>query len=168
MNTRTRIALAGAVLTASTIALAPSAAADERTCRGSIGATTLDNVRVPTGATCTLTGTYLKGTLKVESGGTLYASRVRVTGNVQSEGHRYVRVLDSRVGGSIQLKQGSALDLRRNIVTGDIQLLTNTTGAKYVYSNRVNGNLQCKENRPAPIGSGNVVAGNKEDQCARL
>ena len=168
MNTRTRIALAGAVLTASTIAFAPTAAAEERTCRGSIGASTLDNVRVPSGATCTLTGTYLKGTLKVESGGTLYANRVRVTGNVQSEGHKYVQVLDSRVGGSIQLKQGSALDLRRNIVTGDIQLFTNTTGAKYVYSNRVNGNLQCKENRPAPIGSGNIVSGNKEDQCARL
>jgi hypothetical protein len=91
-----------------------------------------------------------------------------VTGNVQSEGHRYVRVLDSRVGGSIQLKQGSALDLRRNIVTGDIQLFTNATGTKYVYSNRVNGNLQCKENTPAPVGSGNIVAGNKEDQCRRL
>ena len=168
MNTRTRIALAGAVLTASTIAFAPSAAAEERTCRGSIGAVTLDNVRVPAGATCTLTGTVLKGTLKVETGATLNASRVRVTGNVQSEGHRYVRVLDSHVGGSIQLKQGSALDLRRNIVTGDIQLFTNTTGAKYVHSNRVNGNLQCKENTPAPVGSGNIVAGNKEDQCRRL
>ncbi|HSF99375.1 MAG TPA: hypothetical protein VLA55_11830 [Ornithinibacter sp.] len=168
MNTRTRIALAGAVLTASTIAFVPSAAAEERTCRGAIGATTLDNVRVPTGATCTLTGTVLKGTLKVEQGGTLLATRVRVTGNVQSEGHRYVRVLDSSVGGSIQLKQGSALDLRRNVVTGDIQLFTNTSGAKYVYSNRVNGNLQCKENRPAPVGSGNIVGGNKEDQCARL
>jgi hypothetical protein len=77
MNTRTRIALAGAVLTASTIAFAPGAAAEERACRGSIGAVTLDNVRVPAGATCTLTGTVLKGTLKVEKGATLYASRVR-------------------------------------------------------------------------------------------
>ena len=25
-----------------------------------------------------------------------------------------------------------------------------------------------KENRPAPTGGGNVVQGNKEDQCARL
>ena len=33
---------------------------------------------------------------------------------------------------------------------------------------RVDGNLQCKENRPAPSGSRNVVQGNKEDQCANF
>jgi hypothetical protein len=37
-----------------------------------------------------------------------------------------------------------------------------------VGENRVDGNLQCKVNRPAPEGGGNVVHGNKEDQCARL
>jgi hypothetical protein len=37
-----------------------------------------------------------------------------------------------------------------------------------ISSNRVNGNLQCKENQPAPTGSGNTVGGNKEDQCQRL
>ena len=168
MNTRTRISLVAAVLTGSTLVFAPSAAAEERTCRGSIGASTLDNVRVPAGATCRLTGTILKGTLKVEGGATLYASGIRVNGNVQSEGHWYVRIHDSRIGGSIQLKQGGALDLRRDVVSGDIQLFTNTSGTKYVYGNRVDGNLQCKENRPAPVGSGNVVQGNKEDQCARL
>ena len=31
-----------------------------------------------------------------------------------------------------------------------------------------NGNLQCKENVPSPTGGGNVVQGNKEDQCRRL
>ncbi len=32
----------------------------------------------------------------------------------------------------------------------------------------VDGNLQCKENQPRPTGGGNIVHGNKEDQCARL
>jgi hypothetical protein len=32
----------------------------------------------------------------------------------------------------------------------------------------VNGNLQCKENRPPPGGGANVVGGNKEDQCSWL
>jgi hypothetical protein len=52
-------------------------------------------------------------------------------------------------------------------VTGDIQSFTNR-GAQYFNSNRVNGNLQCKSNVPAPTGSGNIVGGNKEDQCRRL
>jgi hypothetical protein len=34
--------------------------------------------------------------------------------------------------------------------------------------NSVAGNLQCKENVPAPRGGNNVVQGNKEDQCAAL
>ena len=44
-------------------ALAPaSASAEERTCRGSLGGVTVDNLRVPQGASCTLTGTRVKGT----------------------------------------------------------------------------------------------------------
>lgn len=168
MKRFTTTILGTAIALGGTVAFAPGASAEERTCRGSIGAVALDNVRVPAGASCTLTGTSLKGTLKVERGATLTATRVRVNGNVQSEGHRFVRVLDSRVGGSIQLKQGGALDLRRNVVTGDLQAFTNTTGAKTIYTNRVGGNLQCKENVPAPVGSGNIVQGNKEDQCRRL
>jgi hypothetical protein len=41
-------------------------------------------------------------------------------------------------------------------------------GAISIARNRVDGNLQCKENRRRPTGGRNVVQGNKEDQCARL
>ncbi len=150
------------------VALAPSAAAEERTCRGSIKAVTLDNVRVPAGATCTLTGTVVKGTVKVESRATLTATRVRLTGNLQAEGHRAVTLTSSTVGGSVQLKQGGAATLTSNRVKGDVQLFTNRTGTKRLTGNRIDGNLQCKENAPAPVGSRNVVGGNKEDQCRRL
>ena len=34
--------------------------------------------------------------------------------------------------------------------------------------NTVKGNLQCKENNPAPVGGQNTVHGSKEDQCRRL
>jgi hypothetical protein len=34
-------------------------------------------------------------------------------------------------------------------------------------SNTITGNMQCKENRLAPTGSGNTAA-IKEDQCAAL
>jgi uncharacterized membrane protein len=36
---------------------APAAQAEERVCRGTIGATTVDNLRVPQDTSCTLNGT---------------------------------------------------------------------------------------------------------------
>jgi hypothetical protein len=132
-----------------------------------LGALTVDNLRVPQGATCTLNGTKVKGTVKVEYGATLQATGIRVVGNIQAEGHRRVNVKSSAVGGSIQLKQGGAADVRFNRVTGDVQSFTNR-GTQWIARNTINGNLQCKENSPAPTGGGNVVGGNKEDQCSRL
>jgi hypothetical protein len=37
-----------------------------------------------------------------------------------------------------------------------------------VRGNVVDGNLECKENVPAPVGGRNTVDGSKVDQCARL
>jgi hypothetical protein len=59
---------------------------------GTNGGRTVDNLRVPQGATCTLNGTYVKGTIKVERAATLRAHGVRVIGNVQAENSRNVVV----------------------------------------------------------------------------
>lgn len=158
----------GGMLLSALVLAAPAASAEERVCTGTIGAATLDDVVVPAGATCTLTGTTLEGNLKVERGATAVVSGARIDGNIQSQGHRSVTVTDTRVGGSIQLEQGGAVTLRDNRVTGDVQLFTNTSGAKAVDANTIGGNLQCKENTPAPTGSRNVVDGNAEDQCRGL
>jgi len=148
--------------------VAAPAAAEERSCRGTIGAVTVDNLRVPQGATCTLAGTFVKGTVKVERDATLKASAIRVIGNIQAENHRSVSVTNrSRVDGSLQVKQGGGATVSNSIFGSDVQFFTNA-GAISITSNRIDGNLQCKENRPAPTGGGNVVQGNKEDQCARL
>lgn len=181
-------ATAAAICVGGAASLAPAAHAEERSCRGSIGAWTLDNVRVPASATCYLTGTYVKGTVKVERGARLFARDVHVVGNVQGENARNVVVKSgSRVGGSVQVEQGRYATVRgsrvigdvqyssnrgylrvnRNRVGGSIQVIGNSGGAE-IYRNTVNGNLQCKENRPRPTGGGNVVGGNKEDQCARF
>ena len=57
--------------------------------------------------------------------------------------------------------------MQRNDVSGDVQSFTNR-GSQTFRSNVIGGNLQCKDNVPAPTGGGNIVDGNKEDQCARL
>ena len=166
----------------------PSAMAEEFTCRGTVGATTLDNVRVPQGATCVLEGTKAEGTVKVERNATLKAKHVRVIGNVQGENARLVKVIrNSRVGGSVQVVQGRSAVIRgsrvnadilyddnnrsvravNNQVGGNIQAFQNSGGVR-IARNTVDGNLQCKENHPKPTGGGNTVHGNKEDQCSRL
>lgn len=169
---------------------APAALAEERVCRGTIGATTVDNLRVPQAATCTLNGTKVEGTLKVESRAKLYAEGIRVIGNVQSEGFKVVSLrAGSKVGGSVQLENGQSGGLGRVISTrinGDLQLFSNearmvarndtilgnlqavsNTGGLVIENNTIAENLQCKQNDPPPTGGGNT-AGDKEDQCARL
>jgi len=178
------------VLLASTLLLLTSAVAwaEETTCRGSLGAVTVDNLRVPQNASCTLDGTKVKGNIKVGNGASLTARRVRVNGNVQAEGAKVVKVLaGSTVGGNIQIKQGSAAQVDRVRVHGDIQFESNhwalsatrnqvggnvqifkNTGGVVISDDTIDGDLQCKENDPAPTGGNNVVQGNKEDQCAHL
>jgi hypothetical protein len=183
-----KYAMIAAAAMCATVLAAPAAQAEERTCRGSLGRVTVDDLRVPDGATCTLNGTTVKGTIKVESRATLIADAVRVVGNVQAEDARKVIVrAGSRVGGSVQVVQGGIgrvvgsnvqgdilyddqdgkVASIRTTVGGNIQAFQNTGGVE-IRRNRVDGNLQCKENRPAPVGGNNIVDGNKEDQCARL
>ncbi|HZG98918.1 MAG TPA: hypothetical protein VEY14_11695, partial [Nocardioidaceae bacterium] len=137
------IASAATAALAMSLSAAPTAYAEERTCRGTLGAITVDNLRVPDGATCTLEGTTVKGTVSVESRATLRAVNVRVVGNVQSENARRVVVRGSSVGGSIQHVQGGAAVVRGNRVSGDVQMFSNG-GDIVIARNRIDGNLQCK------------------------
>lgn len=157
-------------------------------CRGTLGRVTKDNIVVPNGATCTLSGTRAEGNIIVKTGATLTANGVRVDGNIQAEGHKSVVVRrDSRVKGDIQIKQGAsarALDtviggnlqveqnrgtfiFARNLIDGDLQAKANRGGGLTIKGNRIGGNLQCESNNPAPVG-GNNRASDKEGQCSRL
>jgi hypothetical protein len=187
MITIKRAAILGGAAIAGSLAIPAVAAADERVCTGAIGLETVDNVRVPEGAACTLDGTVVQGTVKVERDATLEADAVTVIGNVQGEGAADVVVRRSRVGGSVQVKQGDAAETSGTRVTGDIQydqqsgalrVADNFVGGSVqavaneggitIVTNTIDGNLQCKENAPRPTGGGNLVHGNAEDQCAAL
>ena len=156
-----------AVLAGIAVTGASAGTAEERSCRGTLNAITVDNLRVPQGATCVLRGTQIKGRLRILRGATLRATKILVVGNVQAENHAYVAVRRSQLGGSIQIVQGGGARLSANTIKGDIQLFENRRSLT-VARNQVNGNLQCKENRISPTGGGNVVQGTKQDQCSRL
>lgn len=161
------IAATGMIFTAA-VAVAPTASAGERVCRGYIGKVVVDNVKVPKNAKCQMVGTRVKGNIKVESGAILNASKLSIDGDIQTQGHRSVAIGGVRIDGNIQVESGGGASIRKNYVDGDIQLFSNKRGTKNVYDNRVDGNLQCKSNSPAPQGARNVVKGNKEDQCRRF
>lgn len=158
------------------------------TCNGlSLGAVLLDTVTVPAGASCTLDGTRLTGSLLAGAGAVVRASQARINGSVQADGAASV-VLDSgsTVGGSVQIKQGGTATLAAISVSGDLQI-DGLAGPAAASGNRIGGNLQaignrggltlgantvrgvleCKDNLPAPTGAGNV-ASQKLDQCRGL
>ena len=163
------------------------ARADDTICRGTLGAISVDNLKVPDRAKCTLNGAHVKGNIIVGTGATLIAKAVTVDGNLQAEGAQSVTVTSrSFVGGSVQIKQGGGASLSGLRINGDLQLESNrsrltisgnrvggnlqavqNTGGLRLTDNRIAQALQCKENTPAPTGGGNV-AGDKEDQCAGL
>lgn len=169
-------------------ALPATSALADQTCRGTIGAESIDdNIDVPDAATCRLVGTQVGGNVIVGTGSTLVATGARVDGNVQAEGSRSVTVSGGSVIGSVQHKQGGAatvdavavdgnvqlesnggaLRVTGNDVEGDVQAFSNAGGVA-ISDNTIGGNLQCKSNDPAPTGGDNIVGGNAEDQCANL
>lgn len=151
-----------------------------------------DNVIVPQSAVCSLRNAKLNGSVYVSQGGGLTISgRTYINGNVISEdGGAYVRIVGPSVvvGGNVQIKnnyQASSIQpgtlIHGNFqyvensgplfasgafIGSDFQLFSNTGGATLT-RNTIRQNMQCKENTPAPVGSGNR-AGDKEDQCAGL
>lgn len=164
--------------------------ADDTICTGNLSGSHT-NVIVPDGATCTLSSARVEGNVEVKTGAALTVNGpTYIGGNVQSEGSRFVRLSGAgvTVAGNVQIKkvtEASGLQPGTNIygnfqfeensgflfaagsfIRGDFQFFKNSGGANIV-NNTIRQNMQCKENSPAPTGSGNS-AGDKEDQCAIL
>jgi hypothetical protein len=149
-----------------------------------LGSARSGEIEVPAGQVCVLQGSVVDGNIKLNRGSVLDARDVtvignlqaeaaasvllagasRVTGSVQSKQGRRATIVGARIGGDLQLDAHSdALLAVGNQVGGNIQVVGNRGGVT-LDDNRTNGNLQCKENLPAPRGSGNTAA-SIEDQC---
>lgn len=118
-------------------------------------------------------GNHITGSLQLEnltgseeSSG--YVGEIDIEGDVQFKDNLSQMVaLDGVVGGSIEAKRNTdTLFIGRNSVVGDVQVKENTTTALGVFSNMIDGNLQCKDNEPFFFAAGNVVEGKVKGQCA--
>ena len=139
----------------------------EYRCMGTTQAITADNLVVPPGETCNLLGARIKGSIKVEDNATLNASGLYVKGSIQAKKAKSVKISSSMVGGSVDVEEGQSALLSESQVGGGVKFIKNTS-VLIISNNTIGGNLQCKENRLTPTGGGNIVQGNKEDQCSAL
>jgi hypothetical protein len=139
----------------------------EYSCSDSLGAVIVDNLLVPQDHTCTLNRTRVLGNIKVETGATLDAFNINVSGSIQADKAGSIRITDSTLRGSLQVVESNSVFLDISYIEGDVQLVKNTNSIT-VLNNTIAGNLQCKDNEIMPAGWGNVVSGNKEEQCSGL
>jgi hypothetical protein len=150
-----------------------------------VGAVTVDNVEVPAGMACRLTGTTVRGSVQAEPGGVLIAGDVAVAGSVQGSqaAHLQISGAATRIAGSVQAEGGGSLAVEDARVSGDVFAnglldlvevrgtqvggnvqITDNLGGGAIVGNRISGNLQCTGNLPAPLASDNVAA-QIENQC---
>jgi hypothetical protein len=136
------------------------------TLRGST--TVIGNVQVKRLAAVRVENSTIDGDLQLEeAGASLVASGNRIGGNLQVTKAASASISSTFVNGDLQLEENSgALSSNGADVRGNFQVFKNRGGVQLV-NNRVAQVLECKENVPAPTGSGNV-AGEKKEQCRAL
>ncbi len=130
--------------------------------------TVIGNVQVKRLAAVRVENSTIDGDLQLEeAGASLVASGNRIGGNLQLTKAGSASIASTFVNGDLQLVENSgALSSTGADVRGNFQVFKNLGGVRLV-NNRVAQVLECKENLPAPTGSGNV-AGEKLEQCRAL
>lgn len=175
---------AAASATALLIAPTPASAGDTE-CVGALTGIH-DNVVVPPGAVCALTGATVLGNVKALENSRLFVFASTVRGNVEGDKASEVRVqfesqvggnvhvkgtdagtfnavdINVRVGGDVQFEEGQGtVFVDDALITGDVVVIKNT-GRVEVEFNTVGGNVKVEDNVIQITGMsvvGNAVAG---------
>jgi hypothetical protein len=155
-------------------------------CTGDLGAVSVDNLRVPEGASCTLNRTTVNGNIHVEDNASLRAYDANINGNIQANRAASVNFYaGSSVNGNIHIHRSGSAEIQAVDINGNLKLenndrflnaadntidgnlqASNNSGGLSITANQIDGNLQCDANSPPPALSGNRVTGNLEGQCA--
>ncbi|RKF29226.1 hypothetical protein [Micromonospora globbae] len=121
-RTVTKLATVSAVVAGSLLVVAPSAHADLVThCVGTGGAVTVPNdLLVPAGKSCTLTGTTITGNVSVAAGANLVVVGGNVSGEVRVAADGYLDATDTTIGGQVVLAAGGYGAFLRDARTGAV------------------------------------------------
>ncbi|MCO1597037.1 hypothetical protein M8C17_17925 [Micromonospora sp. RHAY321] len=121
-RTLAKLATVTAVVASSVLAVAPSAHADLVTyCIGTGGAVTVPNdLYVPAGESCALTGTTITGNVSVAAGGNLVVSGGTISGEVRIATDGYLDATNTTVGGQVVLAAGGYGAFLNGARTGNV------------------------------------------------
>ncbi|MEV8507165.1 hypothetical protein AB0368_20455 [Actinoplanes sp. NPDC051475] len=116
------LALVSTAVAVSALAAAPGARADLVThCVGTGGPVTVPNdLYVPAGQSCALTGTTVTGNVSVAAGANLVVTGGRLSGEIQVAADGYLDATDTTVGGGIDLASGGYGIFLRNARSGAV------------------------------------------------
>ena len=142
-RTAAKLAAVTAVVTAAALTVAPtSASADLVThCVGTGGAVTVPNdLLVPAGQSCALTGTTITGNVSVAAGANLVITRGRISGEVQVAADGYLDAGDTAVGGGVEVASGGFGAFLKDTGTGSITVRPkgSATVDSFLYTENVN------------------------------
>lgn len=139
MKIRTFIATASLVASGSLVAFSGSAqAALYTTCVGDGGAVTVSNdLVVPAGKSCTLTGTKVKGSVTVEAGADLVAAGATFNGAVNVEENAYLDLTDTTVKGALTTESAFGTHLEKS----NVKTVDATEGFVYAVDSTLGGNV---------------------------
>lgn len=151
MKIRTFIATASLVASGSLVAFSGSAqAALYTTCVGDGGAVTVSNdLVVPAGKSCTLTGTKVKGSVTVEAGADLVAAGATFNGAVNVEEDAYLDLTDTTVKGALTTDSAFGTHLEKS----NVKTVDATEGFVYAVDSTLGGNVSTESGELYVSGS---------------
>jgi hypothetical protein len=140
-------------------------------------------------ARCQLAGTTVRGNVTLFAGGSLIASDVSISGNLDAMRADFVVVEGSEIDGNVNLNElvgdrsslenneiggnaslasnRSAMEIINNEIDGNVRVIGNAGGVS-ISGNDIDGQLECSGNAPAPTGLGNRVDEGLRGQCQNL
>lgn len=150
-------------ITATTAALlipTSAAIADDTRCAGTLGPVVVDNLIVPTGSTCSLIGTQVRGNVRVEPKARLDASRATIAGSLEcarvnpavSSQHCLLRN-ETRLRGSVKLMPGATFATNDADIEDDVAC-DGCRRSDLNFGTTVGGDVQIKEAQEGSVNTG--------------
>jgi len=146
------------------LAIASPASARDLRCNGAYKGKTLDDVTVPRGAACTLTGSTVRGDVVVLKNAYFQATATVVRGDVEGKRAQTVFIdTGSKVGGSVEAVRTIQFYVYNSMVGEDIELHVVGIGWAYL---KGEGTFEVNNRGPfrwTPEGTFAGVASDQED-----
>ncbi|TDO42156.1 hypothetical protein [Paractinoplanes brasiliensis] len=140
---------AAAGLLAGLIPAVPASAALVTYCIGTGGAVTVPNdLLVPAGESCALTGTIITGNVTVQAGANLVVTGGKVSGEVKVAGNGYLDASTTSIDGTIVLAAGGYGVFLKDASSGTVSVrakgTTTIDSFLFVESSTINGNVSAQ------------------------